>query len=145
MTTEPVKPVPAHTHSSDESCSTAFPHSAAAALNSSPDDEESTMISLAGAVEAAEEVLKDYRKQMLALSKQELHLFSDEMQQMSRGHAVHIRSAIEADLRNQRSERTKHWFFDALLVGSLFVLSGPFMALMIFGFLKLFETFSEGG
>ena len=103
------------------------------------------MISLAGAVEAAEEVLKDYRKQMLALSKQELHLFSDEMQQMSRDHAVHIRSAIEANLRNQRSERTKHRFFDALLVGSLFFLSGPFMALMIFGLLKLFASFAEGG
>ena len=108
-------------------------------------NKESTKISLAEAEAIAEDILKDHRKDMLALSKRELELFGDEMQQMSRDHVIHIRNSIEASLRNQRSERTKHWFFDALLVGSLFFLSGPFMALMIFGLLKLFAAFSEGG
>ena len=38
LLTEPDKPVPAHAHAPDESRRTAFPHSAAAALDSSPGD-----------------------------------------------------------------------------------------------------------
>ena len=108
-------------------------------------NKESTQISLAEAEAMTEEILKDYRENVLAIAKQELDLFRDEMQQAAKTQIESARSSIEANLRNQRSERTKHWFFDALLVGSLFFLSGPFMALMIFGLLKLFAAFSEGG
>ena len=106
---------------------------------------ESTQISLAEAEAMTEEILKDYRENVLAIAKRELDLFRDEMQQAARDHAVRTRSAIEADLRDLRPERTKHWFFDALLGVGLFVLIGSVMALLVVGFMKLFAAFSEGG
>ena len=106
---------------------------------------ESTQISLAEAEAMTEEILKDYRENMLVLAKRELDLFGDEMRQAARDHAVRTRSAIEADLRDLQSERTKHWFFDSLLGVGLFFLIGSIMALLAVGFMNLFASFSKGG
>ena len=106
--------------------------------------EQAPQISLAEAEAMTEGILEDYRKQTLAATKRELELFGDEMQRITRDHAVRTRNAIEADLRDLRAARFRYWIFDAFIGVGLILLTGTFIALGAIGFMKIFTSFSEG-
>ena len=149
MTIDPDKPMPSHNHSSDQSKQTALPHTAEAALSSSPVDKDSTMISLAEAEALAMEILDDYRKQMLSVVKRQLDLFGDEMQQAAKAQFETTQAAIEADLSYLRSSYRKSSgdnIIDYILWGiCLTGFGGCVLGLLIIGAFKLFAVISEGG